>query len=305
MFRLIKLFLLAALSCNAASTKSARFGSLALLAFLSCLSTLSFANESSSDELSSAVPPSTNSPALVVDQYEFTQYSSPLFVFPAAGDFDLTGYMKHLVSVNTLHEDDFIHKVYGSADLNASINVPDGMYNDFIGGATAGSSPCYDPAFYLSNTYTNDSWVGIGLSCTPSFLANESDVTIDETVSNPWSDNFQIETFFSGNSGPVDISMDGASSAGAWYLPNTSATNGFAGEDCKSVVMQITSEGSISWTLNAEIWVHGDENTKVILFHDRVGFGAKSCSFCGQWKIHLSCIRGNSMVRLMNLAMGS
>ena len=253
------------MSCNAASTKSARFGSLALLAFLSCLSTLSFANESSSDELSSAVPPSENSPTLVVDQYEFTQYSSPLFVFPAAGDFDLTGYMKYLVSVNTLHEDDFIHKVYGSADLNAAISVPQGMYNDFIGGATAGSSPCYDPAFYLSNTYTNDSWVGIGLTCTPSFLANESDVTIDETVSNPWSDNFQIETFFSGNSGPVDISMDGASSAGAWYLPNTSATNGFAGEDCKSVVMQITSEGAISWTLNAEIWVHGDENTKVIL----------------------------------------
>ena len=211
------------------------------------------------------MPPIESSSALVVDQYEFSQYSSPLFVFPAAGDFDLTGYMKHLVSVNTLYEDDFIHKVYGSADMNAAISVPQGMYNDFIGGASAGSSPCYDPTWMNSNTYTNDSWVGIGLTCAPSFSAGESDVTIEESGTNAWSDNFQIETFLSGNSGPVDISMDDASSAGSWSLPNTSATNGFAGEDCKSVVMQITSEGSISWTLNAEIWVHGDENTKVIL----------------------------------------
>ena len=211
------------------------------------------------------MPPIESSSALVVDQYEFSQYSSPLFVFPAAGDFDLTGYMKHLVSVNTLYEDDFIHKVYGSADMNAAISVPQGMYNDFIGGASAGSSPCYDPTWMNSNTYTNDSWVGIGLTCAPSFSAGESDVTIEESGTNAWSDNFQIETFSSGNSGPVDISMDDASSAGSWSLPNTSATNGFAGEDCKSVVMQITSEGSISWTLNAEIWVHGDENTKVIL----------------------------------------
>ena len=86
--------------------------------------------------------------------------------------------MKHLVSVNTLYEDDFIHKVYGSADMNAAISVPQGMYNDFIGGASAGSSPCYDPTWMNSNTYTNDSWVGIGLTCAPSFSAGESDVTI-------------------------------------------------------------------------------------------------------------------------------
>jgi hypothetical protein len=206
-----------------------------------------------------------SSSALVVDQYEFSQYTSPLFVFPAAGDFDLTGYIKHLVSVNTLYEDDFIHKVYGSADLSASISVPQGMYNDFFCGATSGSSPCYDPTWMNSNTFTYDSWVGIGLTCAGSFMAGESDVTIEESVANTWSDHFQVESFSSGNSGPVDISMDDESSAGSWYLPSTTATNGFAGEDCKSVVMQITSEGSISWTLNAEIWVHGDENTKVIL----------------------------------------
>ena len=253
------------MSCIAAQTKSARFGTLAVLAFLSCLSSISIAKGLPKANDVEAPQPFESHSSMVTDQYEFSQYSSPIFVFPAAGDFDLTGYMRHLVSINTLHEDDFIHKVYGSSDLNAAISVPDGMYNDFIGGSSAGVSPCYDPNFFLSNTYTHDSWVSIGLTCTPSFLAQESDVVIEESATNPWSADFDVETFFSGNAGPVDISMDDESSAGSWYLPSTEATNGFAGEDCKSVIMQITSEGSITWTLNAEIWVHGDENTKVIL----------------------------------------
>ena len=252
------------MSCNAATTKLARLGLAASLALLCCLSSVSYAIESPLVEPSGAVLPDESGSSVVTDQYEFSQYSSPLFVFPSIGEFDLTGYFKHLVSVNTVYEDDFIHKIYGSSDLNAAINVPEGMYNDYFGGATAGSSPCLNE-YILSTTYTYDSWVGIGLSCAPSFISNEEDVTIEETGSNIWSDNFQIETFFSGNSGPVAISMDDANSAGSWYLPSTSATNGFAGEDCKSVVMQITSEGTISWTLNAEIWVHGDENNKVIL----------------------------------------
>ncbi len=253
------------MSCNSASCILTRLGLVASLALLCGLSSVSYAIESPFVGLSGVVEPAESGTSVVTDQYEFSQYSSQLFVFPAAGDFDLTGYMKHLVSVNTLYEDDFIHKVYGSTDLNASISVSQGMYNDFLGGATAGSSPCYDPSWMNSNTFTNDSWVGIGLTCTQSIAAGESDVTIEESVVNPWSDNFQVAAFENGNSGPVDISMDDSSNAGSWYLPSTTATNGFAGEDCKSVVMQITSEGSISWTLNAEIWVHGDENTKVIL----------------------------------------
>lgn len=253
------------MSCIAAQTKSARLGALAALVFLSCLSSISIAKGLPKANDVETLQPFDSHSSVVTDQYEFSQYSSPIFVFPSAGDFDLTGYMKHLVSINTLYEDDFIHKVYGSTDLTAAISVPDGMYNDFIGGATAGSSSCYDPTWMYSNTYTHDSWVSIGLTCTPSFLAEESDVVIEESATNPWSADFDVETFFSGNAGPVDISMDDESSAGSWYLPSTDATNGFAGEDCKSVIMQITSEGSITWTLNAEIWVHGDENTKVIL----------------------------------------
>jgi len=58
----------------------------------------------------------------------------------------------------------------------------------------------------------------------PSFLAEESDVVIEETATNPWSADFDVETFFSGNAGPVDISMDDESSEGSWYLPSTEAT---------------------------------------------------------------------------------
>jgi len=137
------------MSCIAAQTKSARFGTLAVLAFLSCLSSISIAKGLPKANDVEAPQPFESHSSVVTDQYEFSQYSSPIFVFPAAGDFDLTGYMRHLVSINTLHEDDFIHKVYGSSDLNAAISVPDGMYNDFIGGSSAGVSPCYDPQFLL------------------------------------------------------------------------------------------------------------------------------------------------------------
>jgi hypothetical protein len=252
------------MTCNAATCILTRLGLVASLALLCGLTSVSYAIDSPFVGPSGVVQPAESGMSVVTDQYEFSQYTSPAIPLSVAGDFDLTGFLKHLVSVNTLYEDDFIHKIYGSADANASINVPQGMYNDFIGGATSGLIPCYHPQI-SSNTYTFDSWVGIGLICSAQTFMGEEDVTIDETGSNNWSDNFQVETFFSGNSGPVAISMDDANSAGSWYLPNTSATNGFAGDDCKSVVMQITSEGTISWTLNAEIWVHGDENTKVIL----------------------------------------
>ncbi len=125
------------MSCNAATTKLARLGLVASLALLCCVSSVSYAVESPLVGLAGTAHPAENVTSVVTDQYEFSQYTSPAIPLSVAGDFDLTGFLKHLVSVNTVYEDDFIHKIYGSADLNASINVPQGMYNDFIGGATA------------------------------------------------------------------------------------------------------------------------------------------------------------------------
>jgi hypothetical protein len=253
------------MSCNVAPAKSPRLGLLALMAFLSCLSSISIAKDLSSLSEFISLEPLGNSSTLVTDQYEFSQTSAPFFGYIGPNDFDLTNFFKHQVFVNTLFEDDFIHKVYGSADANIQITAPDGIFNDaFVWGPTAGGVAC--PTVITTSVFSAyDSWVGIGLTCVPSIIGNETDVTIEETVENPWGDNFMAEGFATGTSGPVDISMDDVSSAGSWYLPSTSSSNGFAGEDCKSIVMQITTEGSVSWTLNAEIWVHGDENTKVIL----------------------------------------
>ena len=57
--------------------------------------------------------------------------------------------------------------------------------------------------------------------------------------------------------------MDDAESQG-WYLDDD-APNGFAGDDHKAIVMQLMTNGTFTWTLNAEIWINGDPNNAVIV----------------------------------------
>ena len=49
------------------------------------------------------------------------------------------------------------------------------------------------------------------------------------------------------------------------YLDSDDAPNGFAGDDHKAIVMQLMTNGTFTWTLNAEIWINGDPNNAVIV----------------------------------------
>ncbi|MDE0872214.1 MAG: hypothetical protein OSA37_09885, partial [Flavobacteriales bacterium] len=69
----------------------------------------------------------------------------------------------------------------------------------------------------------------------------------------------------SGNYGPVDFSLEDADSEGGWHLDDLTASNGYAGDDNRAIVMQVTSPGTIVWTLNAEIYIHGDPNNVVLM----------------------------------------
>jgi hypothetical protein len=76
---------------------------------------------------------------------------------------------------------------------------------------------------------------------------------------------FSIEFLSSGNYGPVDFAFDDADSEGGWVLDDVDAINGITGDDYRAIVMQITSPTTIVWTLNAEIYVHGDPNNVVLI----------------------------------------
>ncbi len=243
-------------------TSSAGMGSVSRFALLTCLSLIGFVSSSFATEAEEPLAPAV----VVNDQYKFTQMSFTPFVFDGFSGFDYDGYQVYRVHVHTVNETDYVKRIFGNADHPAGIHAPGGIYNNnFCVGATSGGAP---PAgFFVGgyNAYEFDSWVGIGLSSFPDEFIGEEDALIDSTGANPWSENFVLESMSSGNYGPVDIFLDDAATEGGWYLASDDALNGYAGDDYKSIVMQLTTNSAFTWTLNAEIWIEGDSTNAVIL----------------------------------------
>ena len=217
-----------------------------------------------SPELQAGEFEAASTPVVLTDQYKFTQSSTLPFVIDPF--FDYTGYQLHQIFVHTVNETDYIKRIFGDADYPAEIHASNGVYNNnFCVGPTSGGVPTPDFMIGTSNAFEFDSWVGIGLTHFPDQLLGEEDVLIDETGSNPWSDQFTLSFVSSGNYGALDIFMDDAESQGGWYLDSDDASNGFAGDDHKAIVMQLMTNGTFTWTLNAEIWINGDPNNAVIV----------------------------------------
>ena len=243
-------------SLSAGEGMAPRLALLASFVFIG-LSGLSFASE--------ALEPSAPAVALS-HQYKFSQVSSPLFVSDPSG-FDYSEYLTYKVYVHTENETDYVKRIYGNAEKPAELHFPGGVYNNnFCIGPTSGQVP--PPGFGTSigsNAYLYDSWVGIGLTSWPNQTIGEEDVLVDETPSNPWSSNFELVFMPSGNYGAVDISMEDADTEGGWYLDSDDASNGFSGDDFQAIVMQMTTNDTFTWTLNAEIWIDGDSTNVVIV----------------------------------------
>ncbi|MEE3164050.1 MAG: right-handed parallel beta-helix repeat-containing protein, partial [Bacteroidota bacterium] len=203
-------------------------------------------------------------PVVLNDQYKFTQSSvTPVVIDPF---FDYTDYQLHQVFVHTVNETDYIKRIFGDADYPAGVHAPNGIYNNnFCAGPTSGGVPPPNFMIGTSNAFEFDSWVGIGLTYFPDYVLGEEDVLIDETASNPWSNHFTLSFESSGNYGALDIFMDDAESQGGWYLDSDDATNGYAGDDHKAIVMQLMTTGTFTWTLNAEIWIDGDPDNAIIV----------------------------------------
>ena len=196
--------------------------------------------------------------------YRFVQtIESPVVLNAFGSNFDFEGYEVFRIFVETLHEDDFIHRVYGDGTNPASLSAPGGLYNsNFCLGSTSGQVP--PVGNFSSNDFAFDSWVGIGLTSFPDPDEGEFDVTLTGADLS-WANNFNVAFMPSGNYGPVDFAFEDAPTAGGWELENIDAVNGFAGEDLQAIVLQLTSPSTIVWTLNAEIYVHGDPNNVVLI----------------------------------------
>jgi len=255
---------------QAAKTLTARAGILGLVVLFTCSPSISSNAAIAAED---ALSPAT----VINDQYKFTQISYTPFVIDGFSGFDYTGYKVYSVYVHTVNSTDYIKRIFGNADYPAAITAPGGIYNNnFCIGATSGGVP--PPGFFYGgyNAQQADSWVGIGLTAFPNNLIGEEDVTLDTLSSNPWGENFVLESMSSGNYGPVDIFMDDAAIDQGWRLPSENALNGFAGDDYKSVVMQLTTDSTFTWTLSAEIWIEGDSTNAVIVSQTYNGVSMES-----------------------------
>ena len=244
--------------CTAVKTKQALlgfvcYGTMLLLALGQSLASEGNANYSGSSE------------SVVNETYQFLQTVQTPFVVNDP-TFDFTGYQTYKVFVETMNSDDFVHRVYGDGSHNASFSAPSGIYNNlYCNGATSGQVPAANFFWGGYNAHTFDSWVGIGLTSFPDMLEGEVDVTVQQSAGSTWSDNFSLDFMSSGNYGAVDFSFEDVNTEGGWTLEDLNATNGFTGDDYRAIVMQVTSPATIVWTLNAEIYVHGDPSNVVLI----------------------------------------
>ena len=152
--------------------------------------------------------------------------------------------------VNMVNATDKLSAVYGNNEEALSIQAPAGIYNSELN--TSWNASGLAAAFVdLYPEMADDSYATIGLTGPASEGALGSvNPDLAESVETP----LTIAEFFTTGGSDLDISD---AVGGIWYLAGP-ATNANAGEEGRVLVMQITTEGDLLGTLNAQIFPEGD-----------------------------------------------
>ncbi|MDA8605678.1 hypothetical protein N9L13_01455, partial [Flavobacteriales bacterium] len=152
---------------------------------------------------------------------------------------------------------DFLSAMFGTAANPLSVMTTEGFYNDdFASGSTADG---INSAFFtIFPSLEYDSWVTIGIDNAPQ--GSEVVIGTVESEGQPWIGAFNSTSDISGQ----DILIDHLSVfGGAWYVTNGSA-NGLPDEDNQRVLfMQLTTSGSISGIVNAQIFPAGNGDNEL------------------------------------------
>ena len=171
---------------------------------------------------------------------------------------------------------DFLSAIYGSLEFPLNLSTSTGFYNDEY--ATGATAEGINPAFLgFFPTLAYDSWVTIGAESQVS--AGQVPASTVESAFQPWTGAFAFNSDLSGQ----DVAIDDWY-GGAWYVTN-GATNGVAdAENQRVLIMQMTTAGDISGTLNAQIFPNGvgaDEIFKTFTYDGTGTFNADGESASG------------------------
>jgi len=168
---------------------------------------------------------------------------------------ELAGQTTYRFYLQLSHPEDFVSAIYGGEDAPMTLELDAPMFNSpFATGPTAGGVLPIVAAYFPEVAY--DSWVTIGLESAPE-ESGEADVSALQSPEQPFLQNFIAGSPTDGEGFVVNNEL-----GGAWYLL-TGTTNGFAGDDLKVLVMQVTTSGTPTGTLNAQI-IPADETASAI-----------------------------------------
>ena len=179
-------------------------------------------------------------------------------------DPELEGLNTYRVYVTTPGTEDFVSSVSGDEMHPAFLNTSTSFYQHFAGSINPNA---LNPAFFLFvPAMEYDSWLTIGIDQSPSEYGAESnyaDVSFTPEVDSNWQSDFEA-----GNNLTINTFV-----GGAWFSINSSA-NGYAGEDERVLVAQLTTDGALSGQLYVQVFPNGDSSQEAYL---TLSFGGSDC----------------------------
>ena len=198
---------------------------------------------------------------LCVLSYQMSaQYALTVESSPAVGN----GGTVYRFYVNAEDPTDKISAVYGTDVDNIVINTPNGIFNSPFnaGWNAAGINPAFLTAF---PDMADDSYATIGLSGPASLAAAGSadPALVEDVALNPSVSDY----FLTGGTSLSVNTLTGAS----WYVLNT-ATNALP-VDGRWLIMQVTTTGNISGTLNYQVFPMGEGDNQVRITNSFDGAG--------------------------------
>ena len=175
----------------------------------------------------------------------FSQYTMTVEATPATQE-GLTTYRFY---VNMSDATDRMSAVYGNDEANMFIETPEGAFNSAANTAwnASGINPAFLPVF---PELADDTYATIGLTgpAATSGLAGAADPAIVEDTSQPVTPYFLTN----GATNLTSTTLTGSS----WYILNTAA-NGLPDENLQVIILQVTTAGAISGTLNYQVFPLG------------------------------------------------
>ena len=163
------------------------------------------------------------------------------------------------VYVTTPGAGDFVSAVSGDENNPSFLRTTTSFSQSSVGGLTADA---INPAFFgLFPDLATDSWLTIGIDQAPA--SGEGSISTAVAAGDTWASDFEaggnleMNSFF----------------GGSWFALNN-VSNGFAGDDNRVLVAQLTTDGNITGSLYTQIFPGGDSSQEILL---NLSFGTSGC----------------------------